>query len=91
MKNEGTRGVKNIIQLYFWCSFTAASVVGGRVWSIIKLIQDFRGLHVTCKNEEDPFKNKMLEWTQKISHCKSMQILSLLRAVNSTVWWLVLL
>ena len=24
------------------------------MWQIIKHIQAFRGLHVTCKNEEDP-------------------------------------
>ena len=29
---------------------------------------------VTCKNEEDPFKNEGTEWSQQISHCKSMQI-----------------
>ena len=28
----------------------------------------------------------MLEWSQKISHCKSMQIFWHSRAVNSTVW-----
>ena len=32
------------------------------------------GVIVTCKTEEDPFKNEWLEWSQKISHCKSMQI-----------------
>ena len=25
-------------------------------------------------NEEDPLKMKVLEWSQQISHCKSMQI-----------------
>ena len=29
---------------------------------------------VTCKNEEDPFKMKVLEWSQQIAHFKSMQI-----------------
>ena len=28
------------------------------MWLIIKLIQALMGLHVTCKNEEDPFKNE---------------------------------
>ena len=28
------------------------------MWQIIKFIQAFRGLHVTCKNEEDPVKNE---------------------------------
>ena len=32
------------------------------------------GVLVTCKNEEDPFKMKVLEWSQQISHCKYMQI-----------------
>ena len=26
------------------------------------------------KEGKEPFKTKMLEWSQKISHCKSMQI-----------------
>ena len=65
---------QNIIQLYFRCSSAANSVVGGREWRIIKLIQAFMGHHVTCKNEEYPFEMKVLEWSQKISHCKSMQI-----------------
>ena len=43
---------------HYTCSSAANSVVGGRVWQIIKLIQAFMGLHVTCKNEEDPFKNE---------------------------------
>ena len=32
------------------------------------------GVIVTCKTEEDPFKMEVLEWSQKFSHCKSMQI-----------------
>ena len=36
----------------------ANSVVGGLVWPKIKLIQAFMVVHVTCKNEEDPFKNE---------------------------------
>ena len=32
------------------------------------------GVLVTFKNEEDPFKMKVLEWSQQISHCKYMQI-----------------
>ena len=48
----------NIIQLYFRCSSAANTVVGGWVWQIIKFIQVIMGLHFTCKNEEDPFKNE---------------------------------
>ena len=36
--------------------------------------QAFMGVLVTCENEEAPFKIKVQEWSQKISHCKSMQI-----------------
>ena len=32
------------------------------------------GVLVTCKNEEIHSKMKVLEWSQQISHCKSMQI-----------------
>ena len=32
------------------------------------------GVLVTCKTGEDPFNMKVLEWSFKISHCKSMQI-----------------
>ena len=58
MKALETKSGQNIIQLYYWCSSAAYSVVGGWVWQLIKLIQVFMGLHVTCKNEEDPFKNE---------------------------------
>ena len=62
------------IQLYIRCSSAAYSVVGGQVWQIIKLIQTFMAVLVTCKNEEDPLKMKVLEWSQKMFHCKYMQI-----------------
>ena len=38
-------------------SRTANSVAGEWVWRKIKLIQTFMEVLVTCKNEEDPFKN----------------------------------
>ena len=44
------------------------------MWPKIKPIQTFMGVLVTCKNEEDPFKMRVLEWSQQISNCKSMQI-----------------
>ena len=34
------------------------TVVGGQVWRIIELIQVFMDVLITCKNEEDPFKNE---------------------------------
>ena len=42
----------------FWRSRTANSVAGDWLWPKIKLIQTFMGVLVTCKNEEDPFKNE---------------------------------
>ena len=36
--------------------------------------QTFMSVFVTCKNEEDPFKMKVLDWSQQISNCKFMQI-----------------
>ena len=47
-----------MIQLCFRCSRAAESVVSSWVWPKIKLIQDFIIVLVTCKNEEDPFKNE---------------------------------
>ena len=63
------------------------------------------GVLVTCKNEEDLFKMKVLEWSQQISQCKSMQIFydaqgeltpqsevgSILNSNSSKLLWLSLL
>ena len=44
------------------------------MWLKIKLIQTFIGVLVTCKNEEDEdSKMKVLEWSQQITNCKTMQ------------------
>ena len=56
MKNEGARVVTTLYS--FRCSMAANSVAGGWMWPKIKLIQTFMGVLVTCKNEEDPFKNE---------------------------------
>ena len=41
---------------------------------------------VTCKNKEDQLKLKALEWSQHISHCKSLEIFfRCSRAANSVV------
>ena len=45
-------------QLYIRRSRAANSVAGGWMWPKIKLIQTLMGVLVTCKNEEDPFKNE---------------------------------
>ena len=47
-----------IIQLYLRRTRAVNSVAGGWMWPKIKLIQSFMGVLVTCKNEEDPFKNE---------------------------------
>ena len=44
------------------------------MWRKIKPIQIFMGILVTCKNEEDTFKNEGARVSQHISHCKSMLI-----------------
>ena len=69
-KNEGARVVTTL-----YSYILDAQGAGGWVWRKIKLIQTFMEILVTCKNEEDPIqKMKVLEWSQQISHCKSMQI-----------------
>ena len=50
--------VTTIIQLYLRHARAVNSVAGGWMRPKIKLIQNFMGVHVTCKNEEDPFKNE---------------------------------
>ena len=39
-------------------SRAANSAVNGLIWPNFELIRDFIVVHVTCKNEEDPIKNK---------------------------------
>ena len=34
------------------------TAVHGRIWSNFELVQDFMVVLITCKNEEDPFKNE---------------------------------
>ena len=68
--------MRKIIQLYFRCSRAANSVVGGCVWPKIKLIQAFMVVLVTCKNEEDLFKNegaRVVTISLSLLVCKSMQ------------------
>ena len=66
---------------------------------------NFMGVLATCKNEEDPFKKKVLEGSQQISHCKSLLIFydaqgkltpqsefdSTLNSNSSMLFWLSLL
>ena len=55
MKNKSGRVVTTLYS-YILDAQGHLTVVGGQVWREIKLIQAF--MDVTCKNEEDPFKNE---------------------------------
>ena len=57
-KYEHARVVKTLNIHTFRRSRAANSVVGGRVWPKLKPIQAFTVVLVTCKNEEDPFRNE---------------------------------
>ena len=57
IKNEGA-STHNIINSFFKCSRAANSVVGDGIWQKFKLIQAFMVVLVTCKNDDDPFKNE---------------------------------
>ena len=58
MKNERDRVVKTLNSNTFRLSRAANSVDGGRVWPKTKLIQAFKVVLITCKNDEDPIKNE---------------------------------
>ena len=48
----------NTIYLNFRCSRAANSLVCGGLWLKFEPIQAFIAVLVSCKNEEDPFKNE---------------------------------
>ena len=62
------------LKLYFRRSRTAYSVAGCQVGPKTKHIQASMGVCVTCKNEEDPFKNESARVVTTDSNCKSMRI-----------------
>ena len=58
IKIEGAR-VATIQNIDFFKHYWAAnSAVRGRIWPKFELIRDIVVILVTCKNEEDPLKNK---------------------------------
>ena len=57
MKNKCGRVVITVYS-YISDAQVQLTVVGGRVWHIIELIQAFMDVPITCKNEEDPLKNE---------------------------------
>ena len=75
IKNEGAR-VVTILFIHFSDAqgqLTPKSVNG--ILPIFKLIRAFMVCLFTCKNEEDPSKMKVLEWSQHFSHYKSLGII----------------
>ena len=52
----------------------ANSVACDEIWQKVKLIEAFKVVLVTCKNDEDSSKMKELECSQHLSHYKSMEI-----------------
>ena len=48
-------------------SRAANSAVSGLIWPNFELIRDLI-VHVTCKNEEDPIKMKLLKCSQRFLH-----------------------
>ena len=53
-------------------STAANSAVLGLIWPNFELVRDVMDVLVTCKYEEDPIKNKALEWTQHFPHYDPM-------------------
>ena len=58
MKTEGARVVTTLYSYILDAQGQLTLKAGGWMWLIIKLIQTFMGVFVTCKNEADPFKNE---------------------------------
>ena len=70
-------------------SRAANSIVSGGIWPKFELMQAFVHCLVTCKNEENPFKNlRGLEWSQHISHFKSIGIIEMLNGSELRSLWL---
>ena len=58
IKNRGA-SVHNIIHKFFRRARADNSGVGGGIWPKFELIQAFMHVLVTCKNEDDRFKNEV--------------------------------
>ena len=48
--------------LIFHTSTADNPIVSGGIWPKLELIHAFNHVILTCKNEEDPIKMKLLEW-----------------------------
>ena len=71
--------------LFGRCSRTANSVVGDGIWQKFKLIQAFMVFLVTCKNDEDPYKNEHTSAHKHFSHYVYGNFPWHSRAANSAV------
>ena len=63
IENEGARLFTRFLPLYIYEDFSgrsraANSEVHGPIWSNFELVQDFMVVLLTCKNEENPIKNR---------------------------------
>ena len=63
IENEGARLFTRFLPLKIYGDFSrrsraANSAVDGPIWSTFELVQDFMVVLLTCKNEEDPIKNR---------------------------------
>ena len=58
IKNEGARVLTRLYDVFFRRSRATNSEVSGGILPKFELIQAFIAVLVTCKNEEDPIKNK---------------------------------
>ena len=76
IKNKGARVLTRLYVVFFRRSRTAYSEVSGGILQKFELIQAFKVVLVTCKNEEVHIKKKELECEQHFSYYKSMGFFS---------------
>ena len=58
IKNRGTRVFTTLYIVFFRRPRADNSGVGGGIWSKLELIQALMHVLVTCKNEDDSYKNE---------------------------------
>ena len=78
MKNEGARVVTTLYSLILDAQWQL-TVAGGWMWLKIRLIQILWVSLLPARMRKIRSKMKVLEWSQQISHCKSMQIFMMLQ------------
>ena len=58
IQNEGARVFTTLYSIFFRRARADNSGVGGDIWPKFEFIQAFMNVLVTCKNEDDRFKNE---------------------------------